>query len=110
MSELRTIEVCQAEGCQAKGAKHVMFRLKNLMETTDAGNKYPDLRIQWGSCNADCEFGPIVRVNDSVALREVTPEMIEGLIDNPDAMMGEVMHVLENDRETFERIIDGQLW
>lgn len=110
MSELRTIEVCQAEGCQAKGAKHVMFRLKNTMETGNGAEKHPDLRINWGGCQGDCEFGPIVRVNDSVVLREVTPDMIEQLIENPDAMMGEVMHVLENDRETFERIIDGQLW
>lgn len=109
MSELRRIEVCQDEGCQAKGGKHVMFRLQNLLET-EAKGKYPTLQVTWGSCQGDCEFGPIVRINDSVVLREVEPDSMDRLLDNPDTLMGDIMHVLEKDRETFNRIIGGELW
>ncbi len=108
MSELRTIEVCQAELCQNKGSKQVMQRLKELSEG-DYLERYPKLRVVPFDCNGDCEMGPIVNVNDSMHLREVDIAMVDNLMENPDSVLGEVMHVLEKDRGTFERIIGGEI-
>lgn len=71
---------------------------------------YPDLRIESGDCHGECERGPIVRVNDSIVLREVDEEMAQKLMTDPESILGEVMHVLEQDRETFDRIIEGDLF
>jgi len=106
---LRTIEVCQNITCQNKGSKAILHRLQTLY-TEQYASQYPDLRIEEGDCKGDCEFGPIVRVNDSIVLREVEKEQAEQLLQNPESVMGDVMHVLEQDRETFERIIGGELF
>lgn len=71
---------------------------------------YPDLLIESGDCQGECERGPIVRVNDSIVLREVDEQMAEKLMNDPESLLGEVMHVLEQDRETFDRIIQGDLF
>ena len=109
MAELRTITVCQAELCQNRGSKTVMHRLQTRWEELYK-DKYPNLRIEAGDCSGDCEWGPVVTVNDSIILRHVDKEMAERLLENPDEMLGEGMHVLEQDRDTFDRIIGGDLF
>lgn len=109
MTPLRKIEVCQNTTCQDKGAKGVMQYLESRYEEKYK-EAYPDLMIIDGDCMGDCEQGPIVKVNESMVLREATKEMMERLLENPEDVLGEVMHVLEQDREIFERIIDGELY
>lgn len=58
----------------------------------------------------DCEQGPIVKVNDSLLLRGVDNQTALQLLQDPESVMGQVMHVLEQDRETFDRIIKGELF
>lgn len=109
MSELRKIMVCQNTTCQDKGSKTVLHRL-NTRYVEQYGDMYPDLRIEAGDCNGDCEWGPIVKVNDSMVLRNVDKELVEQLLQHPEQILGDVMHVLEKDRETFDRIIGGELF
>lgn len=109
MAELKIIEICQSEMCQNKGAKSV----KHILETVwkeKYQEQYPDLRIIDGACSGDCEWGPVIKVNDSITLREVDRDMVERLLQDPEVMLGEVMHILEQDRETFDRIIEGELF
>jgi NADH:ubiquinone oxidoreductase subunit E len=106
---LRRIVVCQNEECQTKGAKFVQSTLqKRYLEEFD--ERYPELIIESGDCQGECERGPVIKVNDSIVLREVDKKMISKLFQNPESLLGEVMHVLEQDRDTFERIIKGDLF
>ncbi len=86
-----------------------MYRLQTQWEESYK-DTYPDLLIEAGDCSGDCEWGPIVTVNDSIILRHFEKESVEELLQNPSQMLGEVMHVLEQDRETFDRIIAGDLY
>lgn len=106
---LRTIIICQNEACQTKGAKSVQQKLESLYEE-EYEETYPDLKIAAGDCMGDCEMGPIVKVNDSIILRNVNEATAEKLLSDPKAVLGEVMHVLEEDRDTFDRIIKGELF
>jgi len=106
---LRKISVCQNTTCQNKGSKAVFNRLTSLY-SEEFKQKYPDLHIEVGDCMGDCEQGPIVKVNDSLLLRHVDNQTAEQLLRDPESVMGQVMHVLEQDRETFDRIIGGQLF
>jgi NADH:ubiquinone oxidoreductase subunit E len=106
---LRTITVCQNAGCQQRGSKSVLYWFEKMHEEQYKKN-YPTLKIEAGDCGGDCELGPIVRVNDSVVLRYVDKDQVEELMAHPETMLGEVMHVLEKDRETFDRIIKGELF
>lgn len=106
---LRKISVCQNTSCQNKGSKAVLHRLVALQQEEFNG-KYPDLRIEGCDCIGDCEQGPIVKVNDSLLLRGVDNQTALQLLQDPQSVMGQVMHVLEQDRETFERIIRGELF
>lgn len=105
---LRKITVCQNGTCQNKGSKSVLHRLQQLYEE-QYQKEYPNLQIQAGDCMGDCELGPIVKVNDSLILRQCEKETMDKLLSDPNSVMGEVMHVLEKDRETFERIVGGEL-
>ena len=109
MVELRKIMVCQNTTCQNKGSKSVLHRLETLYAERFS-DVYPKLIISPGDCNGDCEHGPVVKVNDSVMLREVDNQMAEQLMENPESLIGQVVHVLEQDRETFDRIIQGELY
>lgn len=109
MSSLRTIIVCQNETCQARGAKGVLHRLQEQYNNTFS-EQYPQLRIQEGDCMGECEMGPIVRVNDSIVLRQVNEALVDQLLQDPESIIGDVMHVLEQDRDTFDRIIRGDLF
>lgn len=71
---------------------------------------YPNLQIIEWDCNGDCEQGPVVKVNDSVLLREMDNQRAQQLLEDPEAVLGQVMHVQEEDRDTFERIISGELY
>ncbi len=106
---LRKISVCQNTTCQNKGSKAVLHRLTALY-AEEFKEKYPDLRIEACDCIGDCEQGPIVKVNDSLLLRGVDNQTALQLLQDPQPVMGQVMHVLEQDRETFERIIRGELF
>lgn len=86
-----------------------MHRLQSLFEE-QYKNVYPGLQIEAEDCMGDCEQGPIVRVNDSFLLREVDNQTVQRLLEHPEEVLGQVMHVLEQDRETFERIIHGDLF
>lgn len=72
--------------------------------------KHPDLQIEGGDCMGDCEQGPIVKVNDAVLLRHADKEKARQLLDDPEAVLGEVMHVLDEDQDTFNRILSGDLF
>lgn len=106
---LRKICVCQNTTCQNKGSKAVLNRLTTLYAEEFTG-KYPNLQIEAGDCMGDCEQGPIVKVNDSLLLRGVDNQTAVQLLQDPESVMGQVMHVLEQDRETFDRIIKGELF
>jgi NADH:ubiquinone oxidoreductase subunit E len=106
---LRKISVCQNTTCQNKGSKAVLNRLTALYNE-EYQKTYPDLRIEPYDCMGDCEQGPIVKVNDSLLLRGVDNQTALQLLQDPESVMGQVMHVLEQDRETFERIIKGELF
>lgn len=110
MSELRKIVICQSLACQGRGSKQVLHRLRDLLETDVVRKRYPKLIINTQENCGDCEQGPIVYVNDSIVLRRVDADQISELIDNPSSVLGGVMHVLEQDRETFERIVEGELY
>lgn len=105
---LRKIVVCQNTVCQNKGSKAVLHRLQRVYEERFR-SVYPDLQIEAGDCMGDCEQGPIVKINDSFLMRNVDNQQAQQLIENPESVIGEVMHVLEKDRETFDRIINGEI-
>lgn len=86
----------------------MLHRLENVYAErfTEA---YPDLRIEAGDCNGGCEQGPIVKINDSVLLREVDNQTAQRILEDPESVLGDVMHVLEQDRDTFERIVGGEI-
>lgn len=107
MSELRKIVVCKAPECQNKGSKQIKQLLVDLY-TNQYTERYPKLLIDDGVCQGDCERGPIVYVNDTVWLSEVDKETAQQLLEEPESLLGDVMHVLEKDRDTFERIISGE--
>jgi len=100
--------VCQSAVCQDKGSKGVLHRLETVYNERFQ-EKYPDLRIEVGDCNGGCEQGPIVKINDSVMLRNVDNQTAQQILEDPESVMGDVMHVLQEDRETFERIISGEI-
>lgn len=106
---LRKVCICQSTTCQNKGAKALMHRLTALYQEQYTA-EYPDLRILPADCMGDCEQGPIVKVNDSILLREVDHQKAQQLLADPQSLLGQVMHVLEQDRATFERIINGELY
>ncbi|MBI2411376.1 MAG: NAD(P)H-dependent oxidoreductase subunit E [Candidatus Kerfeldbacteria bacterium] len=106
---LRKITVCQNIVCQNKGSKAVLYRLQSEYDEKFR-SKYPQLQIQVGDCMGDCEQGPIVKVNDAILLRGADNAMMLRLLENPEEVLGQVMHVLEEDRETFERIVKGELF
>lgn len=106
---LRSIAICQSTVCQNKGSKAVLSRAQALFKEKYA-EAYPKLLIVASDCAGECELGPIVKVNDSTILREVDQQKIEELFAHPEAVLGKVMHVLEQDRETFERIVAGELY
>lgn len=101
--------VCQNIVCQNKGSKSVLHRLQSLYDE-QFKHTYPSLQIVTGECQGDCEQGPVLQVNDSVWLREVSMQQAMDLLQNPEAVLGQVMHVKEQDREIFERIIHGDLF
>lgn len=86
-----------------------MHRLENLY-SEQYKSQYPNLQIESWDCMGECELGPIVKINDTIVLREVQKEQVDELFSNPEAVLGEVQHVLEQDRETFDRIIHGELF
>lgn len=106
---LRKVCVCQNMTCQNKGSKLVLNRLQSAWKEHYA-QKYPQLQIVAGDCMGDCEMGPVIKVNDSTILRLVDTHKVEELLENPEQVLGEIMHVLEQDRETFERIVAGDLY
>lgn len=106
---LRRIAVCQNTTCQNKGSKAVLNRLTSLYNE-EFKQKYPGLNIEPWDCMGDCEQGPVVKVNDSLLLRGVDNQTALQLLQDPESVMGQVMHVLEQDRETFDRIIGGDLF
>ncbi len=109
MSELRKIVICQSDACQGRGSKNVLHRLQSLYADKGKG-LYPNLLILTEDNCGDCEQGPIVHVNDSTVLRRVDTAMIEELFKDPEAVLGSVMHVLAEDRQTFDRIVGGDLF
>lgn len=109
MIELKKITVCQSTVCQDKGSKGVLHRLEKQYAERFS-EVYPDLIIEPGDCQGDCEQGPIVKVNDSILLREVDNQMAQEILEDPDGVLSDLMHVQEDDRETFERIINGDLY
>lgn len=109
MAELRKIVVCQNVTCQNKGSKSVLHRLQTQYEERFQ-EVYPDLRIEEGDCNGDCEQGPIVKVNDALLLRNVDPQRAQELLERPQDVLGDVMHILEEDRQAFDRILNGELF
>ncbi|MCW1930445.1 MAG: (2Fe-2S) ferredoxin domain-containing protein [Candidatus Kerfeldbacteria bacterium] len=106
---LRKIAVCQNTVCQNKGSKMVLNRFQSLLKERYA-DKYPNLHIVAWDCMGDCEMGPVVKVNDSTLLRLVDQDTVDKLMADPETVIGQVMHVLEQDRETFERIVSGDLY
>lgn len=109
MSSLRTIMICQNEICQARGSKKILqYTQKKWSESFS--RTYPDVLIKEWNCSGDCEMGPIVQVNDSIILREVQESTIDQLLSDPQRVLGGVLHVLEQDRDAFERIIHGDLF
>ncbi len=108
-AELRTIMVCQAPVCQDKGSKGVLHRLQTVYKDRFT-SVYPKLQIVAGDCNGGCEEGPIVKVNDAVLLREVDNHAAQEILENPSVVLGEVIHVLEEDQEAFDRIASGELY
>lgn len=109
MTTLTTIEVCQAPICQQKGSKTLLHRFHEEYATRFR-DAYPELRIVAFDCNGECEQGPIVKINETLLLRHVEKEQVRGMLENPESMIGDVQHVLEKDRETFDRIVDGDLY
>lgn len=109
MSVLRKINICQASTCQDKGSKVILHIVDKLI-TEEYKEQYAKLQVTTQDCMGDCEQGPIVKVNDSYILREVDNEKIKELLADPEKILSEVSHVQEKDRETFERIIDGELF
>lgn len=95
--------------CQNKGSKAVLNRLQNVWKEQYA-EKYPTLQIIASDCMGDCEQGPILKVNDSMLIRLADQSTAEQLLKDPETVLGQVMHVLEKDRDTFERIINGELY
>lgn len=106
---LRKIVVCQNTVCQNKGSKSVLHRLESLYEE-QYREQYPKLQIISGECMGECDQGPNIQVNESIWLRDFDTKQAEELMKNPEAVLGQVMHVREQDRETFERIITGELY
>lgn len=101
--------VCQAPVCQDKGSKGVLYRLQTVYKDRFT-SVYPKLQIVPGDCNGGCEQGPMVKVNDAVLLREVDNQAAQEILEDPSAILGEVVHVLEEDRGTFDRIVSGELY
>jgi NADH:ubiquinone oxidoreductase subunit E len=109
MAELRKIVVCQNVTCQDKGSKGVLQQFQTDYDE-QYREKYPDLKIEAGDCNGDCEQGPIVKINDALLLRGVDTARAKDLLERPQDVLGDVMHVLEEDRQTFDRILNGELF
>lgn len=109
MSELQKISVCQNTTCQNRGSKSILYRLQR-MYTDQYAETYPSLCIEAGECMGDCEQGPVLKINDAVLLRNVDNKKAEELLQNPQAVLGEALHVLQEDRETFDRLLNGELY
>ncbi len=109
MSLLRKISVCQNATCQDKGSKSVLTVAERFYDEK-MKQDYPELIIESGDCMGDCEQGPVVRVNDTIVMRKVDTDKIKQLLEDPEGTLGEVRHIQEQDRETFERIIGGELF
>ncbi|MFH1425986.1 MAG: (2Fe-2S) ferredoxin domain-containing protein [Candidatus Kerfeldbacteria bacterium] len=109
MSALTSIAVCQNTTCQNKGSKAILQALLDLYEQKYK-EQYPELKIIEGDCNGDCEQGPTILVNKSIVVRKATEDTICRLLENPDDVVGELSHVQEEDKETFERIVQGDLY
>lgn len=106
---LKSISVCQRTTCQNKGSKILLQEVETLY-SSQYQDAYPELKIEPGDCMGDCEMGPIVIVNGNIILRQVTSDTVRTLLENPEAVLSDVQHVQEEDRETFERIIQGGLY
>lgn len=107
---LRKILICQNTGCQSRGSKLLKHRVLELLDEEGYRKQYPNILVGDWDCSEDCELGPIIKVNDSVLLRHAEKEDIENLFQDPESVLGEIMHVLEDEREAFERIIEGELF
>lgn len=106
---LKQINVCQGMMCQNKGAKSILHRLQTQYREHHQ-TEYANLHIDACECVGDCEQGPIVRVNDSIILRQMDNVKSKQLLEKPSEIVGEIVHVLEEDREVFDRIIKGDLF
>lgn len=75
------LEVCRAEACQARGARHLESHVKEKLgidyhhTTIDR-----EFSLEPVYCLGNCACGPTIRVNDDVIGR-ITPEKFDLLVD-----------------------------
>src|SRR3989339_1573592 len=105
---LRKISICQSASCDHQGSEIIFNRLENLY-AEKFREQYPNLIIEKVDCLGDCAQGPIIKINDAIVLRNFEKEKVPLLFENPEAVLGKIMHVQDEDREAFERIIGGDL-
>jgi NADH-quinone oxidoreductase E subunit len=76
------VKVCTGTACHVRGAKAVLTEMENKLGIKE-GETTPDLAVtlETVGCVGCCALAPVVTVNDQDLYGELTPRMVEDIIE-----------------------------